>query len=247
MLTTALKFLSSSSIFLALNGALVVYFANILYNDQISSTIYFAAFLSTYAVYNLNKISDSKEDAINRPDSKTKGPLYHAIPSIAAIFPSLAIGIATGPLTLLILAVPLIIGFAYSFPIAKSMPRLKEIVGVKSFAVAISWAITGAFLPETAQSTAPDKIFLIFFYVFAQILVNTIIFDAFDVKGDVFSGFKTIPIALGRKKTRRLLILINSSLLIWLTYCFARRILHKLHTGPIFWNCLWLCHHLGVF
>lgn len=219
MLTSALKFLTSSSIFLALNGTLVVYFANVLYNDQISFNLYLAAFLSTFAVYNLNKITDKKEDSVNRPECETKGALYHIIPSVVAILVSLAIGIATGPLTLIILAIPLIIGFIYSFSFTKSIPRLKEIVGVKSFVVALSWSLTGAFLPETLQSTTTYSIVLIFSYIFVQILVNTIIFDTLDIKGDFSSGIKTIPVALGRKKTQKLLLIINSSLLIWLIYC----------------------------
>jgi 4-hydroxybenzoate polyprenyltransferase len=55
--------------------------------------------------------------------------------------------------------------------------------------------------------------------LFAQILVNTIIFDALDVKGDSISGIITVPAALGKKKTKKLLLIINGSLVIWLIYC----------------------------
>ncbi len=219
MITKALRFLTTNSIFLALNASLVVLFANYLYGDHSSFPIYLAAFLSTFAVYGINKVSDTKEDSINRPESKGKGSLY-IIPSISALLVSLGIGIISGLSTLIIILAPIVIGFIYSFQISKSVPRLKEITGIKSIVVALSWAITGAFLPAI-QSTSEIKIILVFFYIFAQILINTVIFDAVDVKGDFFSGVKTIPIALGRTKTRKLLFIANSSLVIWLIYCLV--------------------------
>lgn len=219
MITKALRFLTTNSIFLAFNASLVVFFANYLYGDQSSFPIYLAAFLSTLGVYGINKVSDLKEDSINRPDCKAKGSLYIVL-SISVLLVSLGIGIFSGVSTLLIILAPLAIGFIYSFQIAKSVPRLKEITGIKSIVVALSWAITGAFLPAM-QSTSDSKIILVFLFIFAQTLVNTIIFDAVDIRGDHFSGVKTIPIALGRVKTRKLLFIVNSSLIIWLMYCLV--------------------------
>jgi len=219
MLSKALKFFTSNSIFLALNGALVVVFADFLYGDQIPVELLIAAFLTTFSVYGVNKITDRREDEINRPESKSTGTMFYLAPSIAAMFASLAIGITVGVSAFLILAMPLIIGFAYNFRIIKSMPRLKEIVGVKSIVVALSWAITGTFLPITMQSTAITKIILVFIYIFTQIFVNTVIFDGLDMMGDLVAGVKTIPIAFGRKKTGKLLSIINGSLIIWIFYC----------------------------
>jgi 4-hydroxybenzoate polyprenyltransferase len=115
--------------------------------------------------------------------------------------------------------------------IAKSIPRLKEIVGVKSLVVALSWGITGAFLPATANSIPLYKEALVFFYIFIQILVNTIIFDTLDVNGDRASGIKTVPLALGLKKTKTMLLAINASFVLWLGYCLLSGVfLHYLVT-----------------
>jgi 4-hydroxybenzoate polyprenyltransferase len=59
----------------------------------------------------------------------------------------------------------------------------------------------------------------VFVYLFAQILVNTIIFDALDIRGDRASGILTVPLALGISNTKKLLFLINSTLVVWLIYC----------------------------
>jgi 4-hydroxybenzoate polyprenyltransferase len=133
---------------------------------------------------------------------------------------SLTIGIMESFAAFFVLIFPLLIGLVYSIRISKSFPRLKEIVGVKSLVVALSWGVTGAFLPATMYPIPIYKAAMVFFYVFAQILVNTIIFDALDVKGDHASGIKTVPLALGIKKTRALLLGINASFIVWLLYCF---------------------------
>jgi len=209
----------SNSIFLALNGALVIVFASFLYGTEISFKLLLAAFLATFSVYCLNMVTDKKEDAINRSENSPKNIHYYVVASSVAMFASLAIGITVSVEALLILVAPLIIGCLYSIQILKSMPRLKELVGVKSLVVAFSWAMTGAFLPVTIQLVPAYKEVLVFFYLFAQILVNTIIFDALDVRGDRASGIVTVPVALGKKNTKKLLLMINGSLVVWLIYC----------------------------
>ncbi len=217
----ALKLTFSNSIFLALNGALVFVFASFLYGIAISPLLALASFLITFSVYSLNMVTDCKEDAINRSQDTPKRAQYYLALSIVSLVISIAIGIADGPMTLLILLAPLIIGFAYSVKIAKPIPRLKEIVGVKSLIVALSWAITGAFLPATIQPIEFYKEILVFLYIFAQILVNTIVFDALDVRGDHASGILTVPLALGKEKTKKLLLCINGLLAVWFSYCLA--------------------------
>jgi 4-hydroxybenzoate polyprenyltransferase len=212
-------FFFSNSIFLALNGALVFVFASLLYDTQISIPLLLGAFLITLSVYTLNMATDSEEDTINRSQSAPKTARYYLAISLASMAGSIIIGVLNGVYSLLILVSPLIIGAVYSVKLSKSLPRLKEIVGVKSLVVALSWGITGAFLPATANSIPLYKEVLVFFYVFTQILVNTIIFDTLDINGDRASGIKTVPLALGLKKTKTMLLAINASFVLWLCYC----------------------------
>jgi 4-hydroxybenzoate polyprenyltransferase len=224
----------SNSVFLALNGALVVVFACFLYGIEISSKVVLAAFLATFSVYCLNMITDKKEDAVNRCETASKKTHYYIVASAAAMLVSMAIGISISLSALIILAAPLLIGCVYSIQITKSIPRLKEVVGVKSVAVAFSWALTGALLPITIQSMPAYKEVLVFFYLFAQILVNTIIFDALDIRGDRVSGINTVPIALGLKNTKKLLLTINGSLVIWLLFCLLDGVFMNLISTLVF-------------
>lgn len=218
-LSRFIKFFFSNSIFLALNGALVFVFASLLYGTEISIPLLIGAFLITLSVYSLNMATDAKEDIINRSQTSPKTAKHYLALSSVSMAGSIIIGILNGVYALLILLSPLIIGYIYSVKIAKSIPRLKEIVGVKSLVVALSWGITGAFLPATANLIPLYNEVLVFFYVFAQILVNTIIFDTLDVNGDRASGIKTVPLALGLKKTKKILLGINASFVLWLAVC----------------------------
>ena len=224
MWAKALSFFTSTSLFLALNASLTVAFGFFLYGHAIAFEIILAAFLVTFSVYTLNKATDKTEDAINKPAGTQTNTKHYVIASILAMIGCLIIGVVDGPCVFLVLLSPVIIGVIYSVKVAKNLPRLKEIVGVKSLAVAVSWATTGALLPASFQTAAPEKIILVFTYIFIQLLVNTILFDSLDMKGDRASGVTTIPMVLGKHRTKKFLTAINTSLSLWLIYCLLRGI-----------------------
>lgn len=209
----------STSLFLALSGAFVVLLSYFLYEVTISIQIISIGFLAIFSIYGLNKITDTTEDLINRPEIASEKTIFYLVPSIVSLIASMAIGFINGIKVLLIILTPLLVGIIYSIKILPFIPRLKEVAGVKSLSVAFCWAFTGSLLPVATQLVPVEKIFLVFSFIFVQLLVNTIIFDTIDVEGDAFSGLKTIPLVLGKRKTKNLLLMINSLLGIWLTYC----------------------------
>ena len=105
---------------------------------------------------------------------------------------------------------PFVIGLVYSVRVAKTLPRLKEITGVKSLSVALSWAVTGAFLPYAIGTVEFQKVFFVFAFIFIQVLVKEVIFDSLDMKGDKVSGVTTIPMVLGKRRTKFFLVVINT-------------------------------------
>ncbi len=211
--------LTSTSLLLALDGPLIVIFGYLLYGISINFLIVAASFLAVFSVYNLNKATDKTEDAINRPGAATKSTSYYVIPSFIAMIASFIIAFAVNIFALLILMTPIVVGFFYSVKITHKLPRLKEIVGAKSIFVAFTWSLSGAFLPLTTGYADGYRIGLVFCYIFIQVIVNTILFDTLDIKGDAASGMKTVPIILGKNRTRRLLVVTNSILCVWLVFC----------------------------
>ena len=228
-----LKFLTASSLLLALNASMVVAFGFFLYGSIIMPNMLLAAFLVTFAVYGLNKVTDKVEDSINKPELTPKRTNHYLILSIASMIAGLFIGLLEGIVALIVLAIPLIIGVVYSVKISKTIPRLKEIIGVKSLVVAVSWGLPGSLLPGALNFNLL-KTGVIFLFVFVRVFVGAVLFDVLDKNGDASSGVETIPIRLGINKTKKLLITINSLSLLLPVYFILNGVLMQFLPALIF-------------
>lgn len=205
-----LNFMTSTSLFLSLNASLVVIFSFLVYGNRIAPEIVLAAFLVTFSIYSLNKATDRVEDSVNSPKIVSRSQVYYVTASIAAMLACLSIGALDGLKVFLVLSMPFVIGLVYSVRVIKTLPRLKEITGVKSLSVALSWAVTGALLPVAISNVEFEKVIFIFAFIFIQVLVKEVIFDALDMRGDKVSGVTTIPMVLGKRRTRFFLVVINT-------------------------------------
>jgi 4-hydroxybenzoate polyprenyltransferase len=229
-----LRFLVSSSLLLGLNGVMVVVFGFFLVNTTIVPSLLFASFLVTFAVYGLNKFTDKAEDSINQPKTLPRASGYYLVFSIVSMIVGLLIGLLEGILAFFVLCAPVMIGVIYSVRISKSIPRLKEIVGVKSLVVAVSWALTGCLLPDSFYPAKLQVIVIVFVYIFIRVFVGTILCDVLDTKGDLASGVQTIPIRLGRNKTKKLLVLLNSLGMLLPIYCVTTGMLTRFVPALLF-------------
>ncbi len=246
MLLRTVKFLVSTSLLLSLDGALIVIFGSFLYGTPVNYQLTIASFLAVFSVYNLNKATDKREDSINRPETASKSTSYYIVPSIAAMIVSLFLGVLNGVFAVLILGTPFIVGLFYSVKMSPKLPRLKEVLGAKSFLVAFTWSMNGAFLPLPAQLISLDKITLVFLYIFIQVTVNTILFDALDAKGDSLMRINTLPIVLGPKKAKSLLLLLNSTLILWLVFCEFEGLFTRF-TYALFFGIIYSYVLIGIF
>jgi 4-hydroxybenzoate polyprenyltransferase len=214
-----LRFMVSSSLLLALNGVMVVVFGSFLDSTAIVLPLLFAAFLVTFSVYGLNKFTDKAEDLINRPETLPRASGYYLVFSIVSMAFGFLIGLLEGILAFFVLCAPVLIGVIYSVRISKSIPRLKEIVGVKSLVVAVSWALTGSLLPDPFCTAKIQVIVIVFIFIFIRVFVGATLCDVLDKKGDLASGVETIPLRLGMYKTKKLLVLLNSLAMLLPIYC----------------------------
>jgi 4-hydroxybenzoate polyprenyltransferase len=216
-----LKFMISNSVLLSINGVMVVVFGFLLESAATVPFLLLSAFLVTFGVYGLNKFTDRTEDSINRPETSPKTSNYYLVFSIATMVIGFSIGILESILAFFVLVAPVLMGVIYSVKISNSIPRLKEIVGVKSFVVAISWALTGSLLPDQFCTPKFQLITIVFVYIFLRVFVGSTLCDVLDKKGDLASGVETIPIRLGRNNTKKLLIFLNSLGMLLSIYCLA--------------------------
>ncbi len=218
-----LSFLISTSIFLAASGVLKLYLAFLLYGASPRINLLLATFLLIFSVYNLNKLTDFKEDEINNPERVRYVRRFYGILkySIGVSFvAAIILSIATSPWAVLVMLFPVITGVLYSVRLSPSLPRLKDITGVKNIIIALTWANGTAFLPYLTTEAPLSAVALVYYYFFMKSIINTILFDVRDIEGDRLSGIRTIPVKLGVRKTRKLLLALNTTLLAWLLTAF---------------------------
>lgn len=214
-----ISFLVSSSLFVAIALLSVVYFSFLSLDISPNLPLFVASFLVTLSLYNFNKVTDMGEDKFNRPERiKFVKNRSHFIVAFSVIGYSVAllIGILSGKiLAIIVLLIPLWVAILYSVRLAPRLPRLKDIFVAKNLAVTIGLVSSTSLLAYIYFQNSYIILFWVYF-LFIKLFINTVIFDVRDVSGDKKVGIKTIPAVLGIRKTKNLLILLNSLLIPWI-------------------------------
>lgn len=216
-LEKAISFMTSSSLLIACTGFFQTYGGYILLGAAPNYYICFSVFLMTFSVYSLNKLTDIKEDSINRPEriAFLRGREKHIlIISIIALFLSALLAFSIEVHALLPLTIPFIANCIYSSQIYPGLPRLKDIPFVKNIVVGISWALVCTLMPATTLDDFPLlTVAGVAYFMLIKDFINSTLCDLKDVRGDMQSGVRTIPVVLGPRRTRRMLLALNSTLL----------------------------------
>ena len=216
------SFLTVSSLFIAITGFSLPFFSFLLYGISLDFSLLFASFFITFAVYSINKLTDIKEDSINlvnRAEFTNKNRHYLIITIILSSFTALYLSLLHSIFAVFVIFFPFFIGLFYSIKIANF--RLKDIICIKSISVALAWAAIGTFIPVIVHSFDIVIISLIFFYFFIKLFINTVLFDIRDIEADMLNNVITLPVFLGVNKTKKLLLLLNSTLIIWAIFSYA--------------------------
>lgn len=209
-------FLIYSSIYLSIAGAAMVYISCTIQHIRCSFPLLAIMFLTTFSVYNINRRTDEKEDAINHLERYSFTSRYGKVISTSAIlayFLAIMLALCYGLKVALVSATPLLCGILYSIawiPEKFKYRRLKEIPFVKNLVVAFAWAITPALLPVYLTSTnmGVETLIVIIFF-FTPVFINSVVFDMRDTEGDAAAGVKTIPVLLGLSNTMKFLTGLN--------------------------------------
>jgi len=228
LLDKFVSFLTISSVFIAITGFLLPYFSFLLYEVKVNFNLLIASFLLIFAIYNLNKLTDIKEDSVNVPDRAgfiEKNKRFVIWATIVSYIAAFSLSFLQNPLSIFVILFPFCIGLIYSIKISSF--RLKDITGIKNIVVALAWTVIGTFLPLAISFRDFIVILLIFYFFFTKLFINTVIFDVRDIEGDGISGVRTIPVVLGRKKTKNILLFLNSTLIPWLAFSYHAGFFHQ--------------------
>jgi 4-hydroxybenzoate polyprenyltransferase len=86
----------------------------------------------------------------------------------------------------------------------------KEVPGFKGAYIASVWALAGAFFFNFHYSLEWDVFsVLMFLFIFLRGIINVTFFDIKDVASDKKRGLKTLPVIWGKRRTLRLLKVLN--------------------------------------
>ena len=214
-----ISFLILNSLFISFVCFSLTYFSFLMFDLEPNLKLLLAMFFTMFGVYNLNKLTDKEEDSVNLPEraNYVLGNEQAIITiTILSYFTALLLGIFVNILAVIVLLFPLFAGIIYSVELSPKIPRLKDITGMKNIIAALSWTVGIVFLPVICFYEGFITTILLSFFIFINLIVNAVIFDIRDIKGDQENNIKTIPVVIGRQKTKKMLLIIHSTLIPWL-------------------------------
>ncbi len=210
----------ASSLFVSLISTLLLWDVCLLLHVALPPAIYGAAFCVTVAVYNLDRLDGPPEDHVNAPQQRR---LYAGKTTHWALLVGVALTMCFGLILVTavrflgVFLVPLLTSLLYGKGVV--VPRLKNVLVVKNLVLVATWTFMATAIPSLISPQDPAPVLLVASFVFLKLFINSLLFDVRDVPGDRAAGVRTLPVALGRAATFRLLFLLNGALVPWLILC----------------------------
>ncbi|HIH74475.1 MAG TPA: UbiA family prenyltransferase [Methanosarcina sp.] len=197
--------LLKSSILVAFSGALRIHLAFLLLHIQSSIFTCVAGGLIIYTVYTLDRALGSEEDVVNRTELNGSNKKIGLAVSILAFIIGTSILAVEG--MLLLALIPFITGYLYSkgIKLGRFALKLKGGLGIKNLVVGLTW---GIFIAGLAGSGCGNLVPVVMVFIFfgVKLFINSAIYDFKDIRGDTLAGIRTLPVSLGARKTRNLLL-----------------------------------------
>jgi 4-hydroxybenzoate polyprenyltransferase len=173
--------------------------------------------LVVFAVYQWNRLTDWREDAINCPADLQSALRHRRLiigGCIAAIAAVVAAAVSAGsPSSNLVLAIVCALGFLYSTTLVRGRPtlRLKSVFLVKNVASAAGWSLLTVIYPFLHGVQSVDRrMWLAFAAMFTGVFSSEVIWDVRDVQGDRAGGVGSLPARCGSAAARLAVDLVNA-------------------------------------
>jgi (E)-4-hydroxy-3-methyl-but-2-enyl pyrophosphate reductase len=226
-LRQSVRFLLQSSLYVACGAGSLCYAVAVLRGARTRAVDVAVTILYVFAMHVLNRYAD-KAAYYNDPSraafyERYRKPFFVA--GIAATALALLLAALQGMAVLFSLVAMTALGLLYSVRLLPErwlavvrVGKLKDIPASKTVFVAGAWSVVAALLPGFQSGLQVDgPTILALAAAFVLVFVRSAMFDLVDIQGDRFVGKETIPIVLGEKRTRRLLIYLVLLLAVLLT------------------------------
>jgi 4-hydroxy-3-methylbut-2-enyl diphosphate reductase len=211
-----LRFLLQSNLYVAGGAGCLSYAAAVLQGIQPRLADFFITFFYVFAMHVLNRYTD-KASRFNYP---SRAALYEHykfgffLTSLSGVIVALIIANAQSRAIFFALVAMTGLGLLYSVRIFPEswlrvvrVSKLKDIPASKTIFVAAGWSVVATLLPSLreGQTLGLQTLFALI-VVFVLVFVRSAVFDIVDIQGDRLVGEETLPIVIGEKRTKHLLV-----------------------------------------
>lgn len=213
--------LVKANLFLALGAASLTYASARLLGLPPRWESLLLSFSYIFTIYNLNIFADQPAILLNQP-SRYRFYRHHRkvllALSLIALLIAVLCAVLLGPVSLLLSLFILLLGLFYSlkiFPPLFSWRRLKDLPGSKEIFSSAGWGTLAVLIPAFAaqRTVSPASgTAVAFAFVFIIMFVRSTLLDIRDLQGDRLAGRETIPVLIGKEKTKVLLGVLTSLL-----------------------------------
>jgi 4-hydroxy-3-methylbut-2-enyl diphosphate reductase len=214
------NFIVDSSLYLSL-GAVSTCYASLVFQDvKPSITILSIAFFYVFATHIFNRYNERLKDEFSDP---VRGRFFRnygktlIISAIIASFTSLYLSYVLGIIPFILLLFSYLMGIIYSIRIVPEKlqsflkyKRLRDVPGSKDIFVSLAWAWVIVLIPILNQGMYfPYKSMTILGFVLLMVFIRSVVFDIASIESDRIVGRETIPIIIGPKRTKTMLLIIT--------------------------------------
>ncbi len=211
-----LRFFLQSNLYVAGGAGCLSHAAAVLQGIKPRLADFFITFFYVFAMHVLNRYAD-KASRFNYP---SRAALYERykfgffLASLSGVSAALIIANAQSKSVFFALLAMTGLGLLYSVRIFPEswlkvvrVAKLKDVPASKTIFVAGGWSVVATLLPALREGNHLNvQALFAFVAVFALVFLRSALFDIVDIQGDRLVGEETLPIVIGEKRTRRLLI-----------------------------------------
>ena len=221
------SFFIGSCTYVGLGAASMSYASTVLLGIQPRLSYSLIAALFIFSMQVLNHFANKEAVALNEPARarfyERKQHLFVGLGAAGAVA-SFILGFILSKSIFFCIFLASLFGIFYRLEIIpKSLSKviryrsLEQIPGSKEIFYSIAWAVSTALIPflGTRKSFIPSFAIAIAF-AFSIAFIRAVVLDIRDIQGDRILGKETIPIAIGKERTKTILIILTASVAVLL-------------------------------
>jgi len=252
------NFLLESSLYLSLGAVSMYYAIDSFQGIRPSTTMMYIIFFYIFAMHNFNRYYERLRNEYSEPARTRFFETYGKTLIVAAFIASLStlyLSYLLGLKTFFLLLFSYFMGIIYSvriIPLKRvsfiNYKRLKDIPGSKDIFVSVAWAWILVMIPMFNKDIYFSyEAMSVLAFTLITVFTRSVVFDAVRIEGDRIVGRETIPILIGTKHTRTMLLLFTLMISVYLILSSMLGLIpslgYYLIISPIFIIfCLYLFH-----